>query len=91
MACVAKALTPDAAGPCRRKIASLANYDARWPSGGPDFVIGKWLDDDRTRVALAGTGVEFQNHLGNWARHRYSCMYNTSTKSAEYATVEQGR
>lgn len=78
---------------CKPLIERSARFDAKWTTSltRPTFYRAYWIDKEKDIMAYMGNEVQFQNELGNYIPHRYTCIYNPTLKTAQILTVRPGR
>lgn len=78
---------------CSPLIERSARFDAKWTTSltRPTFYRAYWIDKEKGIMAYMGNEVQFQNELGNYIPHRYTCIYNPTLKTAHILTVRPGR
>ncbi|MEW6647175.1 MAG: hypothetical protein AB1450_08260 [Pseudomonadota bacterium] len=83
----------DAVNACRPRIENLAATDFRWDEGvlTPKLRRSKWADQKSGSVTYFGDAIQYQNGLGAWVRHLYSCTYDPATRKVLDVRAEPGR
>ncbi len=77
---------------CKPSIEKLAGIDYRLTDGLLDlkFTRFKWENTEKSTVIYFGDAIQFQNEIGNWIRHTYSCVYDPRTNTAAEANAWPG-
>lgn len=83
----------DAIIACKPVIQKMAKYDYEWTDGitAPVFTKLAWSDKKKASITYYGDEIKMQNGFGNFLRHRYACIYDTSRKAVIDVTLEAGR
>lgn len=91
--CWAERHSFDAGVSCAIAVEDLAKYDYEWANGWgePKFSHFKWLDKQAGTVTYLGDQIRFQNGLGNFIRHTYTCDYDPTSGAVLRVLAEPGR
>ena len=85
--CFAEKYAGDAAGPCRRSVEALAQYDFQWIAG-LKFSVYERYPDNPTIITYSGDRIRFQNAFGAWRVMTYACDFNVVSGEAIEARAD---
>lgn len=83
----------DAGNYCKRRIATISEYDHRWTDGWNESKFSRymWSDQNKGIVTYIGDKIQIQNEYGAYRNHTYRCDFDPRSKTVSKVSLEAGR